>query len=72
MTTCPTCKLPGEAHASPEQCVVALRAELDRSEVWKDNQRLQRELSAKPARQSCRCACPNGFQVCALCGGQIS
>lgn len=40
---CPSCKLP-EAHASPGQCIAALRAELDRSEVWQDNQRLQRAL----------------------------
>lgn len=46
---CHFCKLPvadGQPHPRLEDCVAALRAELDRSEVWLDNQRLQRALSA--------------------------
>lgn len=45
---CHHCKLPTfEGHPSADQCIAALRAELDRSEVWQDNQRLQVELNAK-------------------------
>lgn len=40
-------------------------------EAWEAGAAFASE-SRKPVRQPCRCSCPAGFQVCDLCGGQIS